>query len=63
MKYPVELRSIIYTTNRIESLNAQLRKNIQNRKVFPTENSLMAILFLNIQTSLKSGLLFVIGVS
>jgi putative transposase len=33
-KYPVELRRIIYTTNAIESLHSQMRKNISNRKVF-----------------------------
>ena len=27
-RYPVELRRIIYTTNAIESLHAQMRKNI-----------------------------------
>ena len=31
-KYPVELRKIIYTTNGIESLNAQLRKRVCNGK-------------------------------
>jgi len=48
-KYPVEIRKIVYTTNGIESLNAQLRKNTSNRKVFPTENSVLALLYLNIQ--------------
>jgi len=48
-KYPPEMRKIIYTTNSIESLNAQLRKNISNRKVFPTENSILALLFMNVQ--------------
>ena len=38
LKYPVELRRIIYTTNAIESLNAQMRKNIANRKVFPHDD-------------------------
>ena len=27
-KYPVEIRKMVYTTNGIESLNAQLRKNL-----------------------------------
>jgi transposase-like protein len=48
-KYPVELRRIIYTTNAIESLNAQLRKNISNRKVFPHDDAVCRILFLNIR--------------
>lgn len=48
-KYPVELRRIVYTTNAIESLNAQMRKNIANRKVFPSDESLIKLLFLNIR--------------
>lgn len=48
-KYPVELRRIVYTTNAIESLNAQLRKNIANRKVFPHDDAVIKLLFLNIR--------------
>jgi transposase-like protein len=48
-KYPVELRRMIYTTNAIESLHSQMRKNISNRKVFPTDDAVFKILFLNIR--------------
>lgn len=48
-KYPVEMRRFIYTTNSIESLNAQLRKNISNRKVFPNDDSLLRLLFINLR--------------
>lgn len=48
-RYPVELRRIVYTTNAIESLNAQMRKNIANRKVFPHDDALIKLLFLNIR--------------
>lgn len=48
-KYPVEFRRLIYTTNAIESLNSQMRKNIASRKVFPNDESVVKILFLNIQ--------------
>jgi putative transposase len=47
--YPVELRRMIYTTNAIESLHSQMRKNIANRKAFPTDESVVKILFLNIR--------------
>jgi transposase-like protein len=47
--YPVELRRIIYTTNAIESLHSQMRKNISNRKVFPNDEAVIKILFLNIR--------------
>ena len=40
-KYPVELRRIVYTTNAIESLHSQMRKNISSRKVFPNDDSVI----------------------
>lgn len=49
LKYPVELRRIVYTTNAIESLHSQMRKNIANRKVFPNDEAVFKILFLNIR--------------
>jgi transposase-like protein len=48
-KYPVELRRMIYTTNAIESLHSQMRKNVANRKVFPNDEALIKILFLNLR--------------
>ena len=48
-KYPVELRRIVYTTNAIESLHSQMRKNICNRKMFPNDDAVIKILFLNIR--------------
>jgi len=48
-KYPVEFRRLIYTTNAIESLNSQMRKNIASRKVFPHDDAVVKILFLNIR--------------
>lgn len=52
-KYPVQLRRIIYTTNAIESLHAQMRKNINNRKVFPNDDALLKLLYLNIKKFTK----------
>ncbi len=48
-RYPVEFRRLIYTTNAIESLHSQMRKNIATRKVFPNDDSVIKILFLNIR--------------
>lgn len=48
-KYPVELRRVVYTTNAIESLHSQMRKNITTRKVFPNDEAVFKILFLNIR--------------
>ena len=48
-QYPVALRRIVYTTNAIESLHSQMRKNIATRKVFPHDEAVIKILFLNIR--------------
>lgn len=47
--FPKEIRRIIYTTNIIESLNNTLRKAVRNRGHFPTEDSLMKVLYLAIK--------------
>jgi transposase-like protein len=48
-RYPVEFRRLIYTTNAIESLHSQMRKNIASRKMFPNDEAVIKILFLNIR--------------
>lgn len=45
-KYPAELRRIIYTTNVIEGFNRQLRKPTKAKSVFPSDDSLMKMLYL-----------------
>ena len=45
-KYTPEIRKIMYTTNIIESLHMQLRKVSKTKTVFPTDESLMKILYL-----------------
>lgn len=45
-KYPEEIRKIIYTTNTVEGFNRQLRKVTKNRSVFPTDESLLKMLYL-----------------
>lgn len=45
-EYPRDIRKIIYTTNVIESLNRQYRKVTKNKGVFPTDDSLMKMLYL-----------------
>ena len=44
--YPPKIRKVIYTTNAIESLNASLRKITKTRRSFPTDDSVMKILYL-----------------
>ena len=45
-KYPQEVRRLIYTTNSIEGFNRQLRKVTKTRSVFPTDDSLFKMLYL-----------------
>ena len=45
-KYPQELRKIVYTTNAIEGFNHQLRKVTKAKPVFPTDDSLLKMLYL-----------------
>jgi putative transposase len=44
--YPEEIRRILYTTNPIESLNRQFRKVTKTTTIFPTDQSLMKLLWL-----------------
>ena len=44
--YPAEIRKIIYTTNAIESLNSVIRKSIRNRKIFPSDQSALKVVYL-----------------
>jgi len=45
-EYPAEIRRLIYTTNSIESFNRQLRKVTKSKSSFPTDDSLLKILYL-----------------
>ena len=45
-KYPQEVRTLIYTTNSIENFNRQLRKVTKAKSVFPTDESLLKMLYL-----------------
>lgn len=45
-KFPQEIRRLIYTTNAIEGFNRQLRKVTKSKSVFPTDDSLLKMLYL-----------------
>jgi transposase-like protein len=46
LAFPVELRTIVYTTNAIESLNARFRKGVRHRTHFPNEQAALKVLYL-----------------
>lgn len=45
-KFPQDIRKIIYTTNAIEGFNRQIRKVTKTKSSFPTDNSLLKLLYL-----------------
>lgn len=51
--YPDDIRKVIYTTNAIESLNSVVRKSINKRKLFPTDDSAKKVIYLAIQAASK----------
>ena len=52
-KYPNEIRTIMYTTNIIESLHRQFRKVTKTKSVFPSDQSLEKMLYLASQNVMK----------
>ena len=46
-KFSAEIRKIMYTTNAIESLNSTYKRINKNRKIFPTDMSLLKVLYLS----------------
>ncbi len=50
LSFPAEIRSMIYTTNAIESLNARFRRSTRIRGHFPNEASALKVLYLTIKT-------------
>jgi putative transposase len=53
MKYPAEIRKVIYTTNAIESVNRSLRKITKNRGVFPNTGALLKLYWLALERAAK----------
>lgn len=48
-KYPQAVRRLIYTTNAMEGFNRQLRKVTKAKSVFPTDDSLLKMLYLTME--------------
>jgi putative transposase len=51
--YPEDIRRAIYTTNAIESLNSVIRKAVKKRKLFPTDDSALKVIYLAIREASK----------
>src|SRR5690606_23125695 len=53
LEFPIEIRTIICTTNRIENPNDRIRKYTRNKMSFPTETAVMKSVFLAIKEATK----------
>lgn len=51
--FPEEVRRIVYTTNAIEALNAQLRRAVRARGHFPSDEAATKLLYLILNRSEK----------
>jgi transposase-like protein len=51
--FPAEIRKAIYITNAIESMNMTLRKVLKNHRIFPTDESVLKVVYLAIQNLSK----------
>ncbi|KPZ12122.1 ISPsy18, transposase, partial [Pseudomonas amygdali pv. ulmi] len=47
--FPAGIRKVVYTTNAIESINAQLRKIIKTRGHFPTDEAATKLIWLGLR--------------
>nr|VFK04214.1 MAG: Transposase, Mutator family [Candidatus Kentron sp. H] len=52
-KYPADIRRAIYTTNAIEAVHRQFRKLTKTKGAFPSDNSLLKLLYVGIQNASK----------
>jgi transposase-like protein len=55
-KYLQSVRTLIYTTNPIESLNATIKRKIKSKGSFPTTKSAFKALYLAIYQQKKNGI-------
>jgi putative transposase len=53
LRFPEEIRKIVYTTNAVESLHMTLRKVTRNRGSFPTQDAAIKLLYLALQNVSK----------
>lgn len=51
--FPAEIRTIIYTTNAVESLNMSLRKVLKPRVAFPSEEAAVKVMYLALRNVIK----------
>jgi transposase-like protein len=53
VKFPPEVRALIYTTNPIESLHRQVKKVAKNKSIFPNDQAIIKLVFLAVEEASK----------
>jgi len=51
--FPPQVRKAIYTTNAIESVNSVIRKFTRNRKIYPSQESALKLVYMAIHEAAK----------
>ena len=51
-QYPEEIRTMIYTTNALESVNMRIRKTIKNRGHFPSDEAAIKLIYLALRNTM-----------
>ena len=51
LNFPLEIRTIIYTTNIIENLNRNIRKMTSNKTMFPNDEAVIKAVYLSLQNA------------
>jgi putative transposase len=52
-KYPPEIRTLVYTTNPVESLNRKIKKVAKNKSIFPNDQALIKQVYLAVEEAAK----------
>lgn len=53
LAFPNDIRKVIYTTNAVESLNSSLRRVLNNRSLFPSDDAVLKVIFLALRNAAK----------
>jgi transposase-like protein len=60
-EFPPEIRKAIYTTNAIESVNSAIRKYTRDRKLYPSADSAVKLVYLAINEASKKWTMPIVG--
>ncbi|MCX4779854.1 IS256 family transposase [Streptomyces sp. NBC_01264] len=53
LAFPPAIRTVVYSTNTVESMNARLRKATRNRGHFPSEQAALKVLYLAVREQIN----------